>query len=81
MYDAGSDQQWGRYLEIAPQSCEIVQVAFRTYATVGSPTLYTSNVERSKAKAIGMGAKNTTMLAEQSLPSSYQPKLAFIFHM
>ena len=63
VYDAGSDQQWGRYLEIAPQSCEIVQVAFRTYATVGSPTLYTSNVERSKAKAIGMGAKNTTMLA------------------
>ena len=65
VYDAGSDQQWGRYLEIAPQSCEIVKVAFKTYATVGNPTLYTSNVERSKAKAIGMGAKNTTMLADK----------------
>jgi hypothetical protein len=65
VYDAGSDQQWGRYLEIAPQSCEIVEVAFRTYATVSNPTLYYSNVERSKAKAIGMGAKNTAMLAER----------------
>jgi hypothetical protein len=65
VYDAGSDQQWGRYLEIAPKSCEIVEVAFRTYATVSNPTLYTSNVERSKAKAIGMGAKNTAMLAER----------------
>jgi hypothetical protein len=65
VYDAGSDQQWGRYLEIAPQSCEIVEVAFKTYATVNIPTLYYSNVERSKAKAIGMGAKNTAMLAER----------------
>ena len=63
VYDAGSDQQWGRYLEIAPQSCEIVKVAFNS--TSSKPTLYTSNVERSKAKAIGMGAKNTTMLADK----------------
>ena len=63
VYDAGSDQQWGRYLEIAPQSCEIVEVAFNS--TSSKPTLYTSNVERSKAKAIGMGAKNTAMLAEK----------------
>jgi hypothetical protein len=65
VYDAGSDQQWGRYLEIAPQSCEIVKVAFKTYATVGNPTLPTSNVFLSKAKAIGMGARNTVMLAEK----------------
>ena len=63
VYDAGSDQSWGRYLEIAPQSCEIVKVAFNS--TSSKPTLYTSNVERSKAKAIGMGAKNTSMLAEK----------------
>ena len=63
VYDAGSDQSWGRYLEIAPQSCEIVKVAFNS--TSSKPTLYTSNVERSKAKAIGTGAKNTTMLAEK----------------
>jgi hypothetical protein len=63
VYDAGSDQQWGRYLEIAPQSCEIVKVAFNS--TSSKPTLYTTNVERSKAKAIGMGARNTTMLAEK----------------
>jgi len=63
VYDAGSDQSWGRYLEIAPQSCEIVKVAFNS--TNSKPTLYTSNVERSKAKAIGMGAKNTAMLAEK----------------
>jgi hypothetical protein len=63
VYDAGSDQQWGRYLEIAPQSCEIVEVAFNS--TGGKPTLYSNNAERSKAKAIGMGAKNTAMLAEK----------------
>jgi hypothetical protein len=63
VYDAGSDQQWGRYLEIAPQSCEIVEVAFNS--TSGKPTLYSNNAERSKAKAIGMGAKNTAMLAEK----------------
>jgi hypothetical protein len=63
VHDAGSDQQWGRYLEIAPQSCEIVKVAFNS--TSSKPTLYTTNVERSKAKAIGMGARNTTMLAEK----------------
>jgi hypothetical protein len=63
VYDAGSDQSWGRYLEIAPQSCEIVKVAFNS--TNSKPTLYTSNVERSKAKAIGTGAKNTAMLAEK----------------
>ena len=63
VYDAGLDQQWGRFLEIAPQSCEIVKVAFNS--TSSKPTLYTSNVERSKAKAIGMGARNTTMLAEK----------------
>jgi hypothetical protein len=63
VYDAGSDQQWGRYLEIAPKSCEIVEVAFNS--TNSKPTLYSSNSERSKAKAIGMGARNTAMLAEK----------------
>lgn len=63
VYDAGLDQQWGRYLEISPQSCEIVKVAFNS--TSSKPTLYTTSVERSKAKAIGMGARNTTMLAEK----------------
>ena len=37
VYNAGSDQQWGRYLEIAPQSCEIVKVAFNS--TSSKPTL------------------------------------------
>jgi hypothetical protein len=60
VYDAGSDLQWGRYLEIAPQSCEIVKVAFNSNRN--RRRLNYSNDERIKAKAIGMGAQNTAQL-------------------
>ena len=62
VYDAGSDQSWGRYLEVAPQSCEIVKVAFNSNRV--KKTIYSSKDERIKAKAIGMGAQNTARLAE-----------------
>jgi|688.fasta_scaffold276002_1 hypothetical protein len=62
VYDAGSDQEWGRYLEIAPQSCEIERVAFNP--TKNKRLLYSSNDERIKAKEIGMGARNSSLLAK-----------------
>ena len=61
VYDAGSDQSWGRYLEVAPQSCEIEKVAFNP--SNAKPSLYATQQDRVKAKAIGMGRTNTTLLA------------------
>ena len=63
VYDAGSDQSWGRYLEIAPQSCEIERVAFNP--SNAKPSLYETSQDRMKAKAIGMGRTNTTLLASK----------------
>ncbi|MEY3987197.1 MAG: hypothetical protein RL080_537, partial [Actinomycetota bacterium] len=63
VYDAGSDQSWGRYLEIAPQSCEIERVAFNP--SNAKPSLYATSQDRMKAKAIGMGRTNTTLLASK----------------
>ncbi|MFZ9985287.1 MAG: hypothetical protein ACO3G7_04530 [Ilumatobacteraceae bacterium] len=63
VYDAGSDQSWGRYLEIAPQSCEIERVAFNPSGA--KPSLYATTQDRVRAKAIGTGQTNTTLLASK----------------
>jgi hypothetical protein len=63
VYDAGADMSWGRYLEIAPQSCEIERVAFNP--SDAKPSLYATSQDRVRAKAIGMGRTNTTLLASK----------------
>ena len=63
VYDAGSDKPWGRYLEVAPQSCEIERVAFDTNSSTAS--IYATAAERVRAKAIGMGASNTTLISSK----------------
>ena len=61
VYDAGSDKSWGRYLEIAPQSCEIERVAFDSNNSLTS--VYPTAAARVRAKAIGMGLANTNLIA------------------
>jgi hypothetical protein len=63
VYDAGSDQSWGRYLEIAPKSCEVEGIAFNP--SDAKPSLYATSQDRVRAKAIGMGRTNTTLLASK----------------
>jgi hypothetical protein len=63
VYDAGADMSWGRYLEIAPQSCEVERVAFNS--TSSKPALYSTAQERIRAKGIGMGAQNTQFISSK----------------
>jgi hypothetical protein len=60
-YDAGTHQNWGRFLEIAPVSCEGVGLPWRS----GKGTIYsgqTAAMDRVKAKQIGMGSINTSLI-------------------
>ena len=59
VYDAGSNQSWGRYLEIAPKNCEISRVAYSPRST-GS--LFPTAVDRVRSKFIGQGKVNTQRL-------------------
>lgn len=61
VYDAGSDQAWGRWLEVAPQSCESKGLAFAKGPGLVSPLI--GPLVRLLGKAIGTGAANTTRLA------------------
>lgn len=61
VYDAGSNQSWGRYLEIAPKSCEIARVA---YSSRGTGSLFPTADARVRSKAIGAGAANTRLLTK-----------------
>lgn len=56
-YDAGSTQPWGRYLEAAPANCEISGVPFKPVGVVQG--LYAMQIDRVRAKAVGMGKVNT----------------------
>ena len=69
-YDAGSRQSWGRFLEVAPASCEGVGLAFRPptqrsviYSQVGGQP--TPKVRRLLAKSVGMGATNTALIVQR----------------
>jgi hypothetical protein len=67
VYDAGADQSWGRYLEVAPRSCE--QSALPWMSDLKSLRLKTegydmrlpriSSVAMVQGKAIGTGLTNT----------------------
>ena len=59
VYDAGSNQSWGRYLEIAPKSCEMSRVS---YSNSGTGSLFPTAEARVRSKAIGTGAENTRRL-------------------
>ncbi len=65
-YDAGKEEYWGRYLEMAPQSCEGVRYPWRP--TGNSKTVYkplgdqTAAELRVLAKGLGMGKVNTRII-------------------
>jgi len=59
VYDAGVNRAWGRYLEIAPKSCEISRVAYSPRST-GS--LFPTAAHRVFSKFIGQGKANTQRL-------------------
>ena len=62
-YDAGSTQPWGRYLEAAPASCEISGAPFKPVG--GVQGLHALQIDRVRAKAIGMGKANTDLIVQK----------------
>ena len=62
-YDAGSTQSWGRYLEAAPASCEISGAPFKPEG--GVQGLHALQIDRVRAKAIGMGKANTDLIVQK----------------
>lgn len=67
-YDAGTQQSWGRYLEVAPADCEGVQLPWKPN-NPKAPLLYadskpgfTAAQKRVLAKAIGSGRTNTELI-------------------
>ena len=67
VYDAGRDESWGRFLEVAPQTCEIVRVPF---AAQPSQVPRITIAERIAGKAIGAGARNTARIAAAATDSA-----------
>ena len=65
-YDAGSDQPWGRYLEVAPVACEAQKIPWR----IGKKMVYMAMNGQSAAnlrllaKRVGMGEINTGILTQ-----------------
>ena len=59
-YDAGKTESWGRYLEIAPKSCEGVRSPFRPKSKL-KVMVYSGALAKTwlVAKAVGMGRANT----------------------
>jgi hypothetical protein len=76
-YDLGKTVSWGRYLEIAPQSCEGVRLPWRP-ASKTNPVyeISGSTAKRLKAKAIGMGRLNTQEIVAAFGANSYAAKFA-----
>lgn len=62
-YDAGSSRPWGRYLEAAPASCEIAGVPFKPAG--GVQGIHALQIDRVRAKAIGMGKTNTDLIVRK----------------
>ena len=76
-YDAGKTEWWGRFLEIAPQSCEGVRLPWRP-ASKTNRVYETSGfaVTRLKTKFIGMGRLNTQEIVAAFGANSYAAKFA-----
>ena len=79
-HDAGKDEYWGRYLEIAPQSCEGVRLPWRPAGnekTVYKDANGQSAAElRVLAKGVGMGKVNTRIVTLALGAGGYAAKYA-----
>lgn len=69
-YDAGKRLAWGRFLEVAPASCEGVGLPFRPPAQKAvihrqAPNQPTPAVRRVIAKDLGKGAANTALIVDR----------------
>ena len=79
-YDAGKEEYWGRYLEIAPKSCEGERYAWRPAGN--AKTIYndaqgqTAAELRVLAKGIGMGKVNTRIITLALGAGKYAAKYA-----
>jgi hypothetical protein len=79
-YDAGKEEHWGRYLEIAPKSCEGERYAWRPAGN--AKTIYndaqgqTAAELRLLAKGIGMGKVNTRIITLALGAGKYAAKYA-----
>lgn len=80
-YDAGKTEYWGRYLEIAPQSCEGVRLPFRPQSKPNAP-VYPGESAKTVAKTwlvakiIGMGRANTQAIVAAFGANTYAAKYA-----
>ena len=79
-YDAGKEEYWGRYLEMAPQSCEGVRYPWRpagnnntVYRETGGQT---AAELRLLAKGLGMGKVNTRIITMALGAGKYAAKYA-----
>jgi hypothetical protein len=79
-YDAGKEEYWGRYLEMAPQSCEGVRYPWRPAdndKTVYKPQGDQTAAElRVLAKGMGMGKVNTRIITLALGGGKYAAKYA-----
>ena len=79
-YDAGKDEYWGRYLEIAPQSCEGVKLPWRpvnkTETVYKGSSGQTAAELRVLAKGVGMGKINTRIITLALGAGTYAAKYA-----
>ncbi len=78
-YDAGVDEFWGRYLEVAPVSCEGSKLPFKVGARkpYAAPKVGQTAAElRLLAKQIGMGKVNTRVLTVAFGPGLYAARFA-----
>jgi hypothetical protein len=79
-YDAGKEEYWGRYLEIAPQSCEGVRYPWRP--ADNKKTVYTAQGDQTAAelrvlaKGMGMGKVNTRIITLALGAGKYAAKYA-----
>ena len=79
-YDAGKDEYWGRYLEIAPKSCEGVKLPWRpankTETVYEGSSGQTAAELRVLAKGVGMGKINTRVITRALGAGTYAAKYA-----
>jgi hypothetical protein len=79
-YDAGKEEYWGRYLEMAPKSCEGERYPWRPLGN--EKTVYTAQGDQTAAelrllaKGIGMGKVNTRIITLALGGGKYAAKYA-----
>ena len=70
VYDAGTAQPWGRYLEIAPKACEASRLRYWS-GPLGSNIVFFTQAQRVQSTRIGAGEQNTRLL--QQVGAAYSP--------